>query len=118
MLDVELSRFGFQFPGVLGRIVVAEAFGYDHASSPINQRESVIAAWAHDDQRCQWRRLNTGLLVELGSGLACAFAQPFKNCAALGERYMHGRSSTGLRLFVSTQASRCLPMGAQWSADG
>ena len=38
---------------------------------------------------------------------------PLKNGAALRDRCMHGRSSTGLRLFVSTQALRCLPMGAQ-----
>lgn len=100
---------------MVGGVVVSEALGYDHPSSPIDQREGVVAAWAHDDQRCQWRRLYTGLLVKLGSGLACAFAQPLKNCAALGERCMH-RSILD-RVTVIRQHSGTALMGAQWSAD-
>ena len=57
LLNVELRFFCFQLTSMSGGIVVPEALGYDHASSPIDQREGVVPAWAHDDQRCQWRRL-------------------------------------------------------------
>ena len=94
LLNVELRCFFLQLTSMSSGIVVAEALGYDHASGPIDQREGVVAAWAHDDQRCQWRRLYTGLLVKLGRSLAGTCAQPFEGSDALGERWVHGRSST------------------------
>ena len=98
----------------IGCIVVIERFGDNFFSgSAFDHPRSVIAVWFEVKALCQCGGYDVWSLVKLGSGLACAFAQPFKNCAALGERCMHGRSSTGLRLFVSTQALRCLPMGAQ-----
>lgn len=83
LLDAEQLGLCFQLPGVAGGVVVAEALGYDLSSSPIDQRESVVATWAHNDQRCQWRRHYAGLLIELGGGLACTFAQPFEGGYAL-----------------------------------
>ena len=85
MFDTELRRFGFEFSGMAGGVVVTEALGYDHASSPIDQREGVVAARPHDDQRGQRWRLYTRLLVELGRGLVGTCAQPVENGDALGD---------------------------------
>ena len=85
LLNVELRFFCFQLTSMSGGIVVPEALGYDHASSPIDQREGVVSAWAHDDQRGQRWRLYTGLLVELGRGLVGTCAQPVENGDALGD---------------------------------
>ena len=79
---------------MVGGVVVAEALSYDHARSAIDQRKGVVAAWTHDDQRSQRWRLYAGLLVELGCSLAGTCAQPFEGSDALGERWVHGRSST------------------------
>ena len=85
LLNVELRFFCFQLTSMSGGIVVPEALGYDHTCSPIDQREGVVAAWAHDDQRSQRWRLYTGLLVELGRGLVGTCAQPVENGDALGD---------------------------------
>ena len=85
LLNAELRFFCLQLTSMSSGIVVAEALGHDHTSSAIDQRKGVVAAWAQDDQRCQWRRLYTGLLVELGSGLAGTCAQPVENGDALGD---------------------------------
>ena len=70
---------------MLGGVVVPEALGYDHVSSPIDKREGVVAARPHDDQRGQRWRLHTGLLVEFGCGLLGTCAQPVENGDALGD---------------------------------
>ena len=85
LLNVELRFFCLQLTSMSSGIVVAEALGYDHASSPIDQRKGVVAAWTHDDQRGQWWRLYTGLLVELSRGLVSTCAQPVENGDALGD---------------------------------
>lgn len=85
LLNVELRFFSFQLTSMSSGIVVAEALGYDHASSAIDQRKGVVAARPHDDQRGQWWRLYTGLLVELGGGLLSTCAQPVENGDALGD---------------------------------
>ena len=94
LLNVELRFFCLQLTSMSSGIVVAEALGYDHASSAIDQRKGVVAARPHDDQRSQRWRLYAGLLVELGRSLAGTCAQPFEGSDALGERWVHGRSST------------------------
>ena len=98
-------------------VVVAQTLCDDLSGRALDHIKDVVTSWFHDVSRGKRRSDHIRLLVKLGSGPACALAQPFKNGAALRDRWMHGRSSTGLRLFVSTQALRCLPMGAQWSAD-
>ena len=85
LLNVELRFFCLQLTSMSSGIVVAEALGYDHASSAIDQRKGVVAARPHDDQRGQRRRLYTGLLVELGRGLVSTCAQPVENGDALGD---------------------------------
>ena len=85
LLNVELRCFGLQLTSMSSGIVVAEALGYDHASSAIDQRKGVVAAWPHDDQRGQRWRLYAGLLVELGRGLVSTCAQPVENGDALGD---------------------------------
>ena len=86
LLNVELLRFFcLQLSSMSSGIVVAEALGYDHPSSAIDQRKGVVAAWPHDDQRGQRWRFYTGLLVELGGGLVSTCAQPVENGDALGD---------------------------------
>ena len=94
LLNVELSFLCLELTSMGSGTVVAEALGYDHACSPIDQRKGVVAARPHDDQRGQRWRLYAGLLVELGRSLAGTCAQPFEGSDALGERWVHGRSST------------------------
>ena len=94
LLNIELRFFCLQLTSMSSGIVVTEALGYDHASSAIDQRKGVVAARPHDDQRSQRWRLYAGLLVELGRSLAGTCAQPFEGSDALGERWVHGRSST------------------------
>ena len=85
LFNVELGFFCLQLTSMSSGVVVAEALSYDHARSAIDQRKGVVAAWAHDDQRCQWRRLYTGLLVKLGRSLAGTCAQPVENGDALDD---------------------------------
>ena len=82
LLNVELRCFFLQLASMSSGIVVAEALGHDHASSPIDQRKGVVAARPHDDQRGQRWRLYTGLLVELSRGLVGTCAQPVENGAS------------------------------------
>ena len=42
--DAQLSGFRFKFSGMRSGIVVAEALGYDHASSAIDKGEYVVSA--------------------------------------------------------------------------
>lgn len=94
LFNVELRFFCLQLTSMSSGIVVAEALGYNHASSAIDKGEHVVAARVHNNQRSQRWRLNAGLLVELGRSLAGTCAQPFEGSDALGERWVHGRSST------------------------
>ena len=85
LFNVELRFFCLQLTSMSSGIVVAEALGYNHASSAIDKGEHVVAARVHNNQRSQRWRLYTGLLVELGRGLVSTCAQPVENGDALGD---------------------------------
>ena len=77
-----------------GGIVVPEALGNNLASRSLDHFEGVVTTRFDYKDRRLWRGHDARLLVELGRSLAGTCAQPFEGSDALGERWVHGRSST------------------------